>query len=54
MRSCRVQSEGVKNESKGLQETDLPAREGVGVGGEEGTISSSSGRAHKLLWWWWL
>ncbi len=24
--SCRVQSEGVKNESKGLQETGLPAR----------------------------
>ncbi len=25
MQSCRVQSEGVKNESKGLQETGLPA-----------------------------
>ena len=25
MRSCRVQSEGVKNESNGLQETGLPA-----------------------------
>ncbi len=27
MQSCRVQSEGVKNESKGLQETGLPARD---------------------------
>ncbi len=26
MQSCRVQSEGVKNESKGLQETGVPAR----------------------------
>ncbi len=26
MQSCRVQSEGVKNESKGLQETGLPAK----------------------------
>ena len=26
VQSCRVQSEGVKNESKGLQETGLPAR----------------------------
>ncbi len=26
MQSCRVQSEGVKNESKGLQETGFPAR----------------------------
>ncbi len=25
VQSCRVQSEGVKNESKGLQETGLPA-----------------------------
>ena len=26
VKSCCVQSEGVKNESKGLQETGLPAR----------------------------
>ncbi len=26
VQSCRVQSEGVKNESKGLQETGLPAK----------------------------
>ncbi len=26
VQSCHVQSEGVKNESKGLQETGLPAR----------------------------
>ncbi len=26
VQSCRIQSEGVKNESKGLQETGLPAK----------------------------